>query len=192
MSEAQFREQYARYLAHLNERAGFTEADFRRLFEAQLLRERLAEVIGARVPTVEDQVHARHILVKTEEEAKAALERIRAGEDFAKVAEEVSTDPGSKDKGGDLGWFPKGTMLPEFEKVAFETPVGQISEPVKTDYGYHIIKVEGHEERELPAYVLQSRRQEAFNKWLEEARAKANIVENWTPDMVPTETAPTS
>lgn len=88
------------------------------------------------------QVKASHILVKEEDLANDILQKIKNGEDFAKLAKEYSTDPGSKDKGGDLGYFPRGVMVPEFEKAAFDLKVGEISEPVKSKFGYHIIKVE--------------------------------------------------
>ncbi len=100
------------------------------------------------------QVRARHILVKVPadadkkawEDARKKAEMIREkavkGEDFAKLAQQYSEDPGSKGRGGDLGYFSKGRMVPEFEKAAFALKKGEISQPVKTTFGYHIIKVE--------------------------------------------------
>lgn len=87
------------------------------------------------------QVKASHILVDTEKEAKDILAKIHAGEDFAELAKKYSKDPGSGSQGGDLGYFPKGMMVPEFEEVAFSLKNGEVSEPVKTTFGYHIIKV---------------------------------------------------
>ncbi len=89
------------------------------------------------------EVRASHILVPTEEVALSVLSRLET-EDFATVASEVSEDPGSKDSGGDLGFFARSVMIPEFEAVAFELEVGETSEPVQTTYGYHIIKVEDY------------------------------------------------
>lgn len=86
-------------------------------------------------------VKASHILVKTEEEGKAILERLNSGEDFAKVAEEASIDQASATQGGDLGYFAKGQMIAEFENAAFALNVGEVSDLVKTEVGYHIIKL---------------------------------------------------
>jgi peptidyl-prolyl cis-trans isomerase C len=98
----------------------------------------------------ETEVHARHILVPEEAEAKAALKRVKGGEDFAKVAKEVSKDPGAE--GGDLGWFTKARMVPEFADAAFKLEPGQISEPVKSPFGWHVIKLEEKRQTTFPAY----------------------------------------
>lgn len=94
--------------------------------------------------TTPEQVTASHILVATQADAEKVEQRLKNGEDFAKVAKEVSTDTSTKDKGGDLGTFGKGQMVPEFEKVAFAQKPGTISAPVKTQYGWHVIKVTAH------------------------------------------------
>ena len=96
------------------------------------------------------EVHARHILVPTEEEAKAALSRVKAGEDFAKVATELSKDPGGE--GGDLGWFTRDKMVPEFADAAFKLEPGQVSDPVKSQFGWHIIKVEEKRMKSFPTF----------------------------------------
>ena len=90
----------------------------------------------------EEEVHARHILVETEDQAKEVVKRLGKGEDFAKLSAELSKDPGSGKQGGDLGWFTRERMVPEFADVAFKTAVGQISAPVKTQFGWHVLKVE--------------------------------------------------
>ena len=100
-------------------------------------------------PPVEE-IHARHILLPTEEDAKAALARVKAGEDFAKVATELSKDPAGD--GGDLGWFTKDRMVPEFADAAFKLQPGEISEPVKSQFGWHIIKVEERRMRTFPPF----------------------------------------
>ncbi|NTG42426.1 peptidylprolyl isomerase [Rhizobium rhizogenes] len=90
----------------------------------------------------QEEVHARHILVKTEDEAKAIIKELDAGKDFATLAKEKSTDPNKAD-GGDLGYFAHGRMVKEFEDAAFALPVGSYTKtPVKSDFGWHVIKVE--------------------------------------------------
>jgi peptidyl-prolyl cis-trans isomerase C len=101
----------------------------------------------------EPEVRARHILVQSEDEAKKALARVQGGkEDFAKVAAELSSDPGSKTDGGELGWFTKDRMVQAFAEAAFKLDVGQLSEPVKTQFGWHIIKLEEKRMKEPPSF----------------------------------------
>ncbi len=100
-----------------------------------------------------NEVKARHILVKTKEEADAIIKRLDAGESFEAIAKEVSTDPGSGANGGDLGWFGPGQMVPEFEQAAFALEVGAHSkEPVQSQFGWHVIKVEDKRAQQPPAY----------------------------------------
>ena len=87
-----------------------------------------------------NEVHCVHILVKTEKEAQAVLDRVSKGEKFSNIAKEVSLDPGSGKRGGDLGWFTRGKMVKEFEQVAFALQKGQTSPIVKTQFGYHILR----------------------------------------------------
>lgn len=89
------------------------------------------------------QVRASHLLVQTEEEAKKLREEIIAGKPFAEVAKEVSMCPSGK-QGGDLGYFGRGRMVPEFDQAAFSLPVGEISEPIKTQFGWHLLVVTDH------------------------------------------------
>lgn len=115
----------------------------------------------------EEEVHARHILVQTETEARAALAEVKGGADFAEVAKRLSKDPGSRDNGGDLGFFKKGDMVPEFAEAAFAMQPGQISSaPVHTPFGWHIIKVE--ERRTAPVPSFEDSRQQIERKMLEE------------------------
>lgn len=87
------------------------------------------------------ELNARHILVEDEALAKELIEKLKAGGDFAALAKENSTDPGSGEKGGDLGWFTIGTMVPAFNDAAYALEIDEISEPVKSDFGYHIIQI---------------------------------------------------
>jgi len=107
---------------------------------------------AAKQITGEQEVHARHILVPTEEEAKAIKAELDKGADFAKLAKEKSKDPGAAD-GGDLGFFTKEQMVPEFSTVAFALEPGKISDPVKSQFGWHIIKVEEKRNRKAPDFA---------------------------------------
>src|ERR1700749_1976219 len=99
----------------------------------------------------EQEVHARHILVETEDEAKAIEAELKKGADFAELAKTKSKDPGAAD-GGDLGFFTKDQMVPEFSAVAFALEPGKISDPVKSQFGWHIIKVEEKRNRKAPDF----------------------------------------
>jgi foldase protein PrsA len=90
-----------------------------------------------------DKIKCSHILVKKQSEAMAVLERLKKGESFANLARELSVDRGSGKKGGDLGLFGRGVMVKAFEDAAFKLNKGEISQPVKTEFGYHIIKRAG-------------------------------------------------
>jgi peptidyl-prolyl cis-trans isomerase C len=128
----------------------------------------------------EQEVHARHILVPTEDEAKAILAQLKGGADFATLAKEKSKDPGAAE-GGDLGYFTKDQMVPEFAEVAFKLDKGQISDPVKTQFGWHIIKVEDKRAKPAPTFeqvktqidnYIAHRAQSAL---VEKMRSAANI-----------------
>ena len=101
--------------------------------------------------TGEQEVHARHILVETEDEAKAVEAELKNGADFAELAKKKSKDPGASD-GGDLGFFTKDQMVPEFSAVAFALEPGKISDPVKSQFGWHVIKVEEKRNRKAPDF----------------------------------------
>jgi peptidyl-prolyl cis-trans isomerase C len=99
----------------------------------------------------QEEVHARHILVESEDEAKNVRKELEAGGDFAELAQKYSKDRGGQD-GGDLGYFTRGQMVKPFEDVAFALEKGILSEPVKSDFGWHLIKVEDKRDREPPAF----------------------------------------
>ncbi len=171
MTEAAYQEQLQAWL----QAVGIRYEDLFDFVRAQLYYERMVEEITKDVSPMAEQVWARHILVQDEATAQEVLEKLKAGEDFAKLAEEYSQDPGSAPRGGDLGWFPRGVMVKPFEDVAFRLAVGEISEPVQTDFGWHIIQVLGHEERPLDEAHWQRRKQEVFQEWLNQVRAEADI-----------------
>jgi peptidyl-prolyl cis-trans isomerase C len=121
----------------------------------------------------EEEVHARHILVPTEDEAKAILAQLKGGADFAALAKEKSKDPGAAE-GGDLGYFTKEQMVPEFAEVAFKLGKGQLSDPVKTQFGWHIIKVEDKRIRPTPTFEQVKPQIENYVAH----RAQAELVDN--------------
>jgi peptidyl-prolyl cis-trans isomerase C len=143
-------EEQMRYLRHRLLR----EQYFEKTLRATVSEDEAKKIYDARVAELkpEDEVAARHILVDSEEKAKELRAKIVAGADFAQVAKENSTDAGSKDQGGLLGYFGKGQMVPEFEAAVFKMIEGQVSEPVKTNFGWHIIKLEDRRRKEPPTF----------------------------------------
>lgn len=150
-----------------------------------------------------EQLRARHILIAVRQDAgddekktaktkaEGILARIKKGEDFAKLAGEFSDDPGSKQKGGELGFFPKNSMIPPFDKAAFELEPGGVSGVVETSFGYHIIKAEEKKKAEIPPYdavkedakalALQAAKQERLGRFIDQSFKKAGVKFFTTP-----------
>jgi len=154
------------------------------LDEAKIRAKYDAEIAGK---PGEDEVHARHILVKTEAEAKDVVAKLKAGADFAALAKEKSTDPAAA-SGGDLGFFKAGDMLPEFSAVAFSLKAGQYSDtPVQTRYGWHVVKVEERRQAPAPTYeqvheeLRQAMIQDGIGKTVAAARTLVKV-ERYNPD----------
>ncbi|CAH0217780.1 peptidylprolyl isomerase [Peribacillus simplex] len=132
-----------------------------------------------------EQVEASHILVEDEKTAEKVAKEIAEGGDFAKLAAEYSTDTQTADNGGSLGYFGKGDMVAEFEDVAFDLDINKVSDPVKTDYGYHIIKVTGKKEAKkanledskdvIKETLLSEKLQEEYPVWLAEVKKDHEI-----------------
>jgi parvulin-like peptidyl-prolyl isomerase len=168
---------YGPALQQLLDKNNLAEPDFRDRLQQSMLREKLQTAIGQeQVPDTQDQVHARHILVATQEQADAVLAQLQAGADFATLASQQSTDPGSKDNGGDLGWFGHGVMDPPFETAAFALQPGQLSDVIHGANGFHIIQLlERDPARPIPADQLTSQRQKAFTDWLGSRRSSQDV-----------------
>jgi foldase protein PrsA len=134
---------------------------------------------------VGERVEASHILLETEEEAEAVVKELGAGANFAELATEKSTDPSAKTNKGNLGFFERGQMVKEFEDVAFSLKVGKISEPTKSQFGYHVIIVHKRESAKQLAFdevkdnikqvLLEQRQQEILASYIEKLREKAQI-----------------
>ncbi|MCL4766521.1 MAG: peptidylprolyl isomerase [Hyphomicrobiaceae bacterium] len=120
-----------------------SEADARRFYDEQVKQLK-----------PEEEVKARHILVESEDKAKEIAEKIAHGADFAEMAKEFSKDPGTKDEGGTLGYFSRGQMVPQFEEAAFKLQKGDVSQPVQTQFGWHLIQVEDRRERQPPDFAV--------------------------------------
>jgi len=221
-----YQKEYQAYLAQIKQASGMSEADFRKIVEIDLIRQKLYDEVTKDVPTHVEQVRARHILIairtpeptptpsptgqptptptptgeptptptpapRDDAQALALATQIKqqldAGADFATLAKEYSDDTGSKDQGGELGWFPRDSgFVKEFEDAAFSLQPGQISDPVKTQFGYHIIQVEERDPaHELDAYTIQQRKYDAYNTWLTDLRNAAKIDKQWSLDKVP-------
>lgn len=186
-TEELYLQNYANYVSSM-ETAGVKEKYLRQYLKNFLLMQKLQEEISKQTPLEQEQVWARHILVETEEEAKALKARLDKGEDWNALAAEASTDTSNSANGGDLGWFQRGLMVEPFDKVAFDQEVGTISDPVQTDFGWHLIQVIGHETRPLSASDYSDAQQTYFDDWYAELKARKSIKINdvWK-DIVPKE-----
>ena len=196
----------AAFAAMLKER-GISLAQWRKKLETTLLMEKVArQAVYAKV-SVSDaeiadyyrqhqqdfdrpaQVRARQIVVSTQQEGDRLLGLLRQGEPFAKVAKTYSLSPDAE-QGGDLGYFARGEMPAEFDAVVFNLPVGQLSDLVKSQYGYHIFLVEANRPAvhlalkdvrdEIHGKLLAKKEEEAYQQWLQDLRAQATIEIHWT------------
>ena len=152
-----------------NINASISEAAAKKIYEDQ---------VGAAKPA--EEIHARHILVEKEDKAKNLIKDLANGKDFAELAKKESKGP-SAAQGGDLGYFSKGRMLKAFEEAAFALKAGEVSEPVKTQFGWHVIKVEDRRTRPVPTFasvkgrLMESLRQRKAQEIVGSLRKKAKI-----------------
>ncbi|MEO8356512.1 MAG: peptidylprolyl isomerase [Chloroflexota bacterium] len=165
-----------------------SEKTLRSVYEVQILRTKLQDEMSKDLPQTEVQVLARHVLVEDEATAKTVTELLKQGVDFAKVAADFSKDTSSAARGGELGWTPVSSFVTEFADAVSTLKIGEISEPVKTEFGYHVIEVIAREELPLTASQFEQKKQTVFNEWLTSTREAAAIIINdiWQ-ERVPTE-----
>jgi foldase protein PrsA len=154
---------------------GTSYDDFREMLLDQLLSEAVFGAVTTSIDSVAEQVHARHILLPTRERAEEVLARLQAGEDFAFLSREYSEDVSSRERGGDMGFFPRGVMPPEVEDAAFGLEVGETSDIVESAFGFHIIQVLERDEREIAVEIFENLRQQTFMQWLQKEREDAVI-----------------
>lgn len=151
-------------------KASVSDADARKVYDDQV-----------KLIKPEEEVSARHILVESEDKAKELKEKIKGGGDFAALAKENSKDTGSKEDGGNLGYFGHGQMVPQFEEVVFKLAKGDVSDPVKTQFGWHLIKIEDKRMKAPPAFdivkdrIIQSQLLQKAQQSAVALRAKSKI-----------------
>ncbi len=219
ITETNYADSLTKLETNLSEVSNISLVDYKAIIRARLLREKLQKIIGEEVTSTEEQVKARHILLReiqptpttvitdttlmtptptvtpvpegfpTPEptdaprtfeqamvEAQALKQRIDAGEDFAALAQEYSDDTGSGAQGGDLGWFGKGRMVPEFEQQAFALEPGKVSEPFTSTFGVHILKLDEKDTaREKDAQQFEQEKSSAYDTWLQEQLAAEDV-----------------
>jgi len=122
-------------------RESISDAEARKFYENQ---------VGAQKS--DQEVRARHILVESKDKAREVYEKLAHGSDFARLAKEYSKDPGSKDQGGDLGFFGRGQMVPQFEEAVFRLKKGEVSEPFESQFGWHIVRLDDRRQRSAPTF----------------------------------------
>jgi len=188
LSEDEIDKLYQQWL----DRVRLSDSEYRRVVEATMLREKLAEYFKGQVPTEAEQVHLHAIMVDTTEKASEVRDRLLNGEDFATLAQELSLDEETKPYGGDLGWVPRGILFPEIDDVAFNIEIGNVSEPITTTKGYYVVEVSEKAENmtvdDNHRTILTNNK---FIDWVQEQRDASVIAEyldqdkiNWAVDRI--------
>ncbi len=172
-----YQEQYQEIVTNFEESINFSENELRAVLKSQLFFQKVQDSVFQEldVSPVEEQVWARHILVDDEPTADLVISRLDDGESFCDLASEFSNDTSNKDRCGDLGWFSRGVMVPEFESAAFSLEIGETSNPVETQFGWHVVQNLGHEERLLSDAEYQGLKDQSFSTWLTDLRETSVI-----------------
>lgn len=177
----------ASQLKNVLQRQGMKWNDFKKTVKDDILVQKLLakkQQEAQVTPNDLREIRARHILIRhkkgkekdVSDRVKRIYKRVQDGDDFTKLAVEFSEDPGSKDKGGDLGYFTTGAMVKPFEEAAFKLKIGEVSPPVKTDFGYHIIKLDDSRLRKMEEKdILQEKQRKIFSEWMYNLKKDAKI-----------------
>ncbi len=180
---------YEQFLDSLSD-FGISEADFYVYIEAQLLEEKVREQFDPEIERVAEHVLIQHILVFDEEVAQEALERLESGESWDDIVLEYSEDQNSRESSGDLGWKTQDDMvgfLGQMGFVAFSAPINEVIGPIETQYGWHLLRVVDREDREISDAAYQVAVDNAFEAWIDELTAEAEIivVDDWQDHLPP-------
>lgn len=177
VDEAQFQQRYQEVLANLK----VSDAFLREFIASSLRRQKLYEHLEKQVPAQAEQVKLQAILLDTEEAAKDGRAQLEKGADFAALAKQLSKDEPTKEKGGEMGWVPRG-LYPELDEAAFSLSPGTFSQPIATSQGYYILMVtERQDSMPVAEETLNILRPRALHNWLQQAR-KQNRLENYLID----------
>ena len=173
-------ERYDEFVGGLEDEE-INEKELRETIRTDMLSDKIKDEITADLKPEEEQVWARHILVADEETAQEVLDALAAGGDWTDLAAQYSTDSTNNTSGGDLGWFGRNQMVAAFEDAAYSLEIGEISDPVQTDYGWHIIQVLGHEVRSISQYDFETLKTQAMQDWIEAKKSEYTIEkkDNW-------------
>jgi len=185
-TEEMFQAEYDQYLGEL-ETINISETYLRKYIYYYLMNQKVRDAVAADVPFEQEQIWARHILVPTKEEAIIVVLRLEE-EAWDDVAADISLDTSNKEIGGDLGWFTRGRMVSEFEEAAFGMEVGQISEPIETQFGWHIVQLIDKDIRPLSQSDYENKQNIYFDDWFTVIKENIDIKINdvWK-DIVPDE-----
>jgi len=188
-TEELFENNYKEFLLSIKD-VGVSEDSIRDIIEISIIRAEIIEIVSADVAEEAEHVWIRHILVADEDTANEVVEKLAAGEDFVDLAAEYSLDTSNSENGGDLDWFPRGAMVQPFDEAAFSLEVGEISDPVQTDFGWHILESLGKDDLALDPSAYQQLRNQAFTDWLTEKESEYQpiINDDWSK-YVPSEPA---
>ncbi len=164
---------------------GMSMGKFKEMLKNELLVAKFMRKMQEEITVSPDdlrEIKARHILVSTEADANKMIAKLKKGERISKLAKKYSIDPGSKDKGGDLGYFTTGMMVEPFEKAAFKLKIGEVSGVVKSPFGYHVIEVTDSrlrkfkgEQKDIEKAALAEKRTKAYQKWFSKVRNKTKV-----------------